>query len=148
MKMYGFINLVLLFGTSAAFQPLQSRDRMQLDLASSIDENCSTYDDSKQSNRLGNSRRDMLSSVGAVLFGSLLPMAEPANAAVGTLPEFEDTNAIIQGITVNVADKSQQDAMIDFLVRGFDFEVSRKRIKDSIEDTVRLLVFDEIVIFG
>lgn len=90
----------------------------------------------------------MLSSVGAVLFGSLLPMAEPANAAVGTLPEFEDTNAIIQGITVNVADKSQQDAMIDFLVRGFDFEVSRKRIKDSIEDTVRLLVFDEIVIFG
>lgn len=60
------------------------------------------------------------------------------NAAVGTLPEFSDTNAIIQGITVNVADKSQQDAMINFLVNGFDFKVLRKRILDSVEDTVGL----------
>lgn len=61
---------------------------------------------------------------------------ESARAAVGSLPEFRDTNAIVQGVTVNVADKSQQDAMIDFLVNGFDFKVLRKRISDSVEDTV------------
>ena len=65
---------------------------------------------------------------------------QSANAAVGTLPEFESTNAILQGITVNVADKSQQDAMITFLTNGFDFKVLRKRIQGSIEDTVRVLI--------
>ena len=58
------------------------------------------------------------------------------DAAVGSLPEFSNTNAIVQGITVNVADKSQEEAMINFLVNGFDFKVLRKRIVDSVEDTV------------
>jgi hypothetical protein len=83
-------------------------------------------------------RRVLLSSA-ALASGSLLlggSMPAPANAAVGTLPEFADSNAIIQGLTVNVADKSQQDGMIDFLVNGFDFQVLRKRIKDSVEETV------------
>lgn len=62
---------------------------------------------------------------------------KPANAAVGTLPEFADSNAIVQGLTVNVADQSQQNAMIDFLVNGLDFQVLRKRIKGSVEETVR-----------
>jgi hypothetical protein len=55
------------------------------------------------------------------------------------LPEYAETNAIIQGITINVADKSQQDAMIDFLTKSFDFEVLRKRIVDGVEDTVCVL---------
>jgi hypothetical protein len=69
-----------------------------------------------------------------LLLGGVNP--EAANAAVGTLPESANTNAIIQGITVNVADKSQQDSMISFLTDGFDFKVLRKRIKGSVEDTV------------
>lgn len=59
----------------------------------------------------------------------------PANAALGTLPELASTNAVLQGITVKVADKSQQDAMIAFLVEGFDFKVLRKRIRGSLEET-------------
>ena len=99
------------------------------------------------------SRRSVLSSsiamVGAGIASSLFIQPEgylsssptvlrPADAAVGTLPEFADTNAIIQGVTVNVADKSQQDAMINFLTGAFDFQVLRKRIQGSVEDTVRL----------
>ena len=84
-------------------------------------------------------RREFLNSLGstwAFLSGlHLLPQA--TIAAVGALPEFQESNAIIQGITVNVADKSQQDAMINFLVNGFDFKVLRKRIANAVEDTVR-----------
>jgi hypothetical protein len=61
---------------------------------------------------------------------------EPSKAALGTLPEFADTNAILQGLTITVADQSQQDAMIKFLVDGFEFTVTRKRIQGPIEDTV------------
>jgi hypothetical protein len=73
---------------------------------------------------------------GSVLLGGAYP--SPADAAVGTLPDFADSDAIIQGVTVNVADKPQQDAMIDFLVNGFDFEILRKRVRDSVEETVRM----------
>ena len=100
------------------------------------------------------SRRSVLSSsmamVGAGVASSLFIQPEgylsssptvlrPANAAVGTLPEFANTNAIIQGVTVNVADKSQQDAMINFLTGAFDFQVLRKRIQGSVEDTVSII---------
>ena len=60
---------------------------------------------------------------------------ERATAAVGTLPEFTDTNAILQGLTIKVADQSQQNAMIQFLENGFEFQVLRKRIRGSIEET-------------
>ena len=86
------------------------------------------------------SRRSVLTS--SMLTGSCLLLdkffSKPAIAAVGTLPELEATNAILQGITVNVADQSQQDAMIRFLTNSFDFKVLRKRIIDSVEDTVSL----------
>lgn len=59
----------------------------------------------------------------------------PSSAAVGTLPEFSDSNAILQGLTVNVADQSQQKSMIEFLVQGFGFEVLRQRITGPIEET-------------
>ena len=86
------------------------------------------------------SRRDLLRSAASA--SSSLALAgiavKRANAAVGSLPEFQDTNAIIQGLTVDVADKSQQDSMVDFLVNGFDFQILRKRIKGSVEETVSL----------
>lgn len=84
-------------------------------------------------------RRDLLHSAavtsGSILLGGANPMS--VDAAVGTLPEFADSDAIIQGVTVKVADESQQAAMIDFLVNGFDFEILRKRLKDPVEETVR-----------
>lgn len=82
------------------------------------------------------SRRSIFTSAvsGAILLSGFSP--EPAHAVVGTLPEFADTNAIVQGVTIDVVDKAQQDNMINFLVNGFDFQVLRKRIKGPVEDTV------------
>mmetsp|Transcript_5252 Transcript_5252/g.11098 ORF Transcript_5252/g.11098 Transcript_5252/m.11098 type:complete len:371 (-) Transcript_5252:1550-2662(-) len=79
------------------------------------------------------SRRSVLAqglALGAVLTG----MPSMSNAAVGSLPEFQDSNAIVQGLTIRVADKSQQEAMISFLSDGFDFQVLRQRINGGIEE--------------
>jgi hypothetical protein len=56
-------------------------------------------------------------------------------AAVGSLPEYAQANAILQGITIRVVDKSQQDSMISFLNEAFDCQVLRKRIRGNIEET-------------
>jgi hypothetical protein len=61
---------------------------------------------------------------------------QAALAEVGSLPEFAATNAILRGITVNVADPSQQESMITFLENGFDMKVLRTRIRGSVEETV------------
>eukprot|EP00977_Amphora_coffeiformis_P005310 scaffold1131_cov161-Amphora_coffeaeformis.AAC.4 len=58
-----------------------------------------------------------------------------SHAAVGTLPEYEDTNVVLQGVTVRVADKSQQEAMIKFMTDAFDAKVLRKRIRGPVEET-------------
>jgi hypothetical protein len=58
-----------------------------------------------------------------------------ADAAVGSLPEFADTNAVLQGVTIRVADQSQEKAMIAFLEGAFDCKVLRKRIRGSVEET-------------
>lgn len=80
-------------------------------------------------------------SLSLALGGSNLPVA---NAAVGNLPEFSDSDAIIQGLTVNVADRSQLDSMVDFLLNGFDFQILRQRIRDSVEEVVSPSFFDWI----
>lgn len=85
-------------------------------------------------------RRSMLIqgiSVGSALLVVAAANVESSSAAVGTLPEFSDTNAILQGLTVNVADQSQQKSMIEFLTQGFGFEVLRQRINGPIEEVVR-----------
>ena len=103
--------------------------------ASSLHAGSSTVDDDDDKVPI-TSRRSILTSAvsGAILLSGFSP--EPAHAVVGTLPEFADTNAIVQGVTIDVVDKVQQDNMINFLVNGFDFQVLRKRIKGSVEDTV------------
>lgn len=88
------------------------------------------------------SRRSILSNFAkATIFGQTVVISQScfpqsANAAVGTLPEYSDTNAIVQGITVTVADKSQQDAMIQFLVDAFDFKVLRQSIIGTVTNSV------------
>lgn len=60
--------------------------------------------------------------------------SQPSHAAVGTLPEFSDTNAVLQGVTILVADSSQQTAMVKFLEDGFECKVLRQRIQGSVEE--------------
>ena len=61
------------------------------------------------------SRRRFLESASAVAASSLLFSADTAQAAVGSLPDFADSNAILQGLTVKVADPAQDKAMVSFL---------------------------------
>jgi hypothetical protein len=81
----------------------------------------------------------------AVLGGSLCGVVRAfpsrASAEVGTLPEFAGTNNVLRGLTVNVADAGQQESMVAFLENGFDMKVLRKRIRGSVEETVRVMDF-------
>ena len=94
-----------------------------------------------------NTRRSILQKVistSAILSSSLLAGGSTssmiANAAMGTLPEFEDTNAIFQGITVDVTDKAQYEETIQFFTNGFDgMKVLREQGGDGgsvVRDTV------------
>lgn len=58
-----------------------------------------------------------------------------ANAMVGSLPEYSDSNAVLQGITVQVSDSYQQDEMIAFLEDGFGMTKVRQRTQGSVTDT-------------
>ena len=95
------------------------------------------------SSEMSSSRRSLIHSAAAAslsltLGGLNVPVA---NAAVGSLPEFSDSEAIIQGLTVNVADKSQLDAMVDFLIKGLDFQILRQRIRGTVEEVVSNFLF-------
>jgi hypothetical protein len=82
-------------------------------------------------------RREMICSAAGMLTAATIHQAntQPASAEIGTLPEFADTNAIVQGITVNVADESQKDTMIRFLENAFDFKTLRRRIRGTVDET-------------
>jgi len=87
-----------------------------------------------------NDRRGALSQlVRAAAFVScsetILERSDVALAAVGTLPEFADASGILQRLTVSVADESQQESMIKFLVDGLMFKILRQRTIGSVTDT-------------
>ena len=130
------IAMAFLYGlhvSAAAFQPFNSwSGRPVLELSVSNRESCSET----PIDHLSSKRRELFRVIASSCAAGIVASPAVAGAAVGTLPEFRETNAIIQGITVNVADKSQQDAMIDFLVNGFNFKILRKRIDGPVEDTV------------
>jgi hypothetical protein len=50
-----------------------------------------------------------------------------AQAAVGTLPEFANTDCILQGITLRTTSRLQYDSMIQFLKDGFNFRILRQQ---------------------
>jgi len=85
------------------------------------------------------SRREMMAKTTALASMAFLPGAiglpQTSSAVVGALPEYADTNAIVQGLTINVADASQQKSMIEFLIGSFSFEVQRQRIQGTVEET-------------
>jgi len=93
-------------------------------------------DDCKNKKKHGtatkSTRRSILQST--LLFPLLLHHPSPSSAAVGTLPEFSSTNAILQGLTVNVADLSQLDAMRSFLESGFQMKVLRQAVVSSVTE--------------
>jgi len=60
---------------------------------------------------------------------------ESVNAAIGSLPELQDTNVILQGLTVTVADQSQLENMITFLLNSFDFKVLRQVTEGTVTNT-------------
>eukprot|EP00804_Cyclotella_cryptica_P007449 CCRYP_002655-RB/>CCRYP_002655-RB protein AED:0.06 eAED:0.06 QI:86/1/1/1/0.4/0.33/6/2272/408 len=63
---------------------------------------------------------------------SISAIPSKADAAVGTLPEFSDTNAIFQSITIDVTDKKQYDDTISFFLNGFEgCKVLRERGADG-----------------
>lgn len=73
-----------------------------------------------------------------------LTSSSMANAAIGTLPEFSDTNAILQSITIDVTDKTQYDETIDFFKKSFDgCKVLRQRNNSGggVKDTVCLCIY-------
>lgn len=97
----------------------------------------------EESKSLGDTRRSVLKKASLVAgsLGVSFMAAGESQAAVGTLPEFAETNAILQGVTIDVADQSQQESMISFLTDAFDFQVLRQRKVGSTTDTVRSSLF-------
>jgi len=91
------------------------------------------------SSNAATSRRGMMTKATVLASASFLPVLygfpKISSAVVGSLPELTDTNAFVQGLTINVADGVQQKAMIDFLINSFSLEVRRQRIQDSVEET-------------
>jgi hypothetical protein len=85
-------------------------------------------------------RRSVLSNAAkssiwlATTLGSITSYPLDANAVVGTLPEFADTNSVLQSVTIQVGDQAQKQSMIEFLKDGFDFKVLREQKNGSIED--------------
>jgi catechol 2,3-dioxygenase-like lactoylglutathione lyase family enzyme len=83
----------------------------------------------------GDSRRSFLTQASLLSTALLISSSSPADAAVGTLPELANANAFLQGITIRVADNSQQTSTIAFFTDALDFRVLRKRIKGTVEET-------------
>lgn len=80
---------------------------------------------------LSNTAKSILASY--ALVNTAMPMNN-ANAAVGTIPEFSDTNAVLQGLTVDVADRSQFDEMIAFMVDGFSGKILRQSTSGPVSE--------------
>ena len=84
------------------------------------------------------SRRFILQN--ALIASAAFSISKDANAAIGTLPEFSDTDAIFQSITIDVTDKQQYDDTINFFTNGFEgCKVIRERGESGggvVKDTV------------
>ena len=91
------------------------------------------------------SRRSALAAAAGGMTAALVAgsMVSPVQAAVGNLPEYQDTNVILQGLTIQVSDRSQLDQMVNFLRNGFDFKIVRQRAEGAVLDVVRDTKFVE-----
>jgi hypothetical protein len=119
-----------LLGLSGAFSVISNgsirRDQSKI-LASNKD--------SFEGAEFGDSRRSFLAQASLLSTSLLVSLPISAGAAVGSLPELADANAVLQGLTIRVADQSQQKSTISFFTDAFDFKVLRKRITGTVEET-------------
>ena len=105
------------------------------------DDNCLSTSGLSRRSAIGHATKSVLSTAAITTVTStstssiLTGFPNSANAAVGTLPEFSDANAILQGITITVSDSQQQQDMIAFLQDGFKMTLTRQRQLGSITDT-------------
>ena len=135
MRLVVFISLLL--GSSTAFSPINpaAPSKPWCSEISSLSAVTGGSDHGPSTQ----TRRNVIERVaGAVLTtaaGGLTTDPAPAIAAVGSLSEFSDSNAMLSGITVNVVDKSQEDLMLNFLQDAFDFQILRKKKEGSVTDT-------------
>ena len=97
------------------------------------------------------SRRSVLQHsfvTASAVLSAVLSVSKSAEAAVGTLKEFSDTNAIFQSVTIDVTDKKQFEDTIAFFLNGFDgCKVLRERggngggvVKDAVRIFVRITI--------
>lgn len=131
------------FHSSSTVYSPSLRIRRMLSSSTSVNEELFEVSlSTSRSNLSNNSRRSFLIQTAVCGFGTgmILPTAtetsriQPAEAAVGTLPELDSTNAVLQGVTIRVADPSQLKSMISFLENGFDGVVLRRRIRGNVEE--------------
>ena len=132
------------FPSSVIHTKEQSRQRLLSALrrgsattrSSSSSSNSCNSDADARCSRESSRRRFLVESASvAAATSALLSPNQPAHGAVGSLDEFSQTNAILQGITIKIADPSQDKAMIAFLEDAFDCQILRKRIRGSITET-------------
>lgn len=134
---------------SAFTVPSTSRPRLSKIFTATDDDHVSETSSSSTT-----TRRSILQNAILATASLSLTSATSANAAIGTLPEFSDTNAIFQSITIDVTDKQQFDDTIAFFLNGFDgCKVLRERGGSGggvVKDTVRLYALHslELVISG
>lgn len=81
-----------------------------------------------------------LSAALGVVTASMIAPLE-SRAAVGSIPEFANTNAVMQGVTINVAENKQLLDMVNFLREGMNFKVLRQAAKGSVTSVVSLYIY-------
>jgi hypothetical protein len=113
--------LLLLLQAVGAFVLVSSssRERLCLPQSSRQDEEIKNHQDADST------RRSFLTTTATTAISITLWPASQSWAAVGTLPECQDTNVVLQGLTIKVTDPVQKNQMISFLQNAFDFEILR-----------------------
>ena len=96
----------------------------------------SSLQDEENHQDADSTRRSFLTTTATTAISTTLWPASQSWAAVGTLPEYQDTNVVLQGLTVKVTDPVQKNQMISFLQNAFDFEILRATPDGS--NTVRM----------
>ena len=136
------IGFILYHGCTEAFQVTQLSFAPPQQTSTSLNKHKhQQYDFDNDNNQI--SRRSVLEKGSKTIGASLLLntiSVEHSDAMVGSLPEFNDSNSVIQGVTIDVADLSQQNDMIDFLREGFNFRVLRQRKVASVTETVGIYI--------
>lgn len=118
MNMKWLLGIVLLAEPSNGFAGVQHTQQW-----TQLQQSISPAAAEENTNEASATRRSLL--LGSLVVAAAATLPSSVNAAVGSLPELQDTNVILQGITVKVSDPLQQKQMFTFLEDAFDMVVLR-----------------------